>query len=163
MSKCSICDKKIDSAEPGILAMGAYGTPKYLCEECSRDIEEITVGREFDSIAAAMDRVGKKMANANPDKATFNTVNSIMESSAARAKLIKEGDYDFSLDEREEESEGFDEIPEELMETEEDRALDREDEEKMKKFDKFYNWVLIGALIGVVGFVIWRILDLFVF
>ena len=164
MSKCSLCTKVIASEEPKILSMGAYGTPKYICDECSADIEEVSYGKEFEKIAAAMDRVGKKMADANPDKITYNTVNSIMESAAERAKLIKEGKYDFSLDECEEETEeGFDEVPEELLETEEDRELDRVEEEKLKKFDKFYNWVLTGAIIGFVGFLIWRILDMFVF
>lgn len=163
MKRCTVCDREITAEEPKILAMGAYGTPKYLCDHCSEDIETITLGRDFDNIAEAMDRLGKKMADANPDKSTFNTVNSIMESSAKRAKLIKEGSYDFSLDEIEEDTEGFDEVPEELQETEEDRELDREDEEKLKQFDKFYNWILTGAIIGAVGFIIWRILDAFVF
>ncbi len=164
MSKCTICNSVITAEEPKILSMGAYGTPKYLCDVCAEDIEEITLGREFDKIAAAMERVGGKLAETNPEKSTFNTVNSIMESAAERAKLIKEGNYDFALDELAEETEeGFDEIPEELQETEEDRELDRQDEEKLKKFDKVYNWILTGAIIGVVGFLIWRILDAFVF
>lgn len=165
MKQCTICNKVIMTEEPQILAMGAYGTPKYLCDECSGDLEEATLGREPEKIAAAMERIGTRLANTNPNKSTFLTVNEVMEKAAARAKLIKEGKYDFSLDEEadEDDEEGFDEVPEELMETEEDRELDRADEEKLRKFDKFYNWVLVGVLIGFAGFLIWRILDAFVF
>ena len=73
---------------------------------------------------------------------------------------IKDGEYDFALDEAEEE-EGFDEIPEELLESEEDIALDKADEEKMKKFDKVYNYVLIGAIIALVGIVIYKLINAF--
>ena len=163
--KCTICAKEFTAAEPKILAMGAYGTPKYVCDGCSLDLDEATIGRDPEKIAAAMDRIGKRLADTNPDKSTFMAVNGVMREASERAKLIKEGKYDFSLDEAAEETdeEGFDEVPEELMETEEDRELDRADEEKLRKFDKFYNWILAGVLIGFAGFLIWRILDAFVF
>ena len=92
------------------------------------------------------------------------TVNSVMKAAAERANLIKEGKYDFSLDEEpDEEEEGFDEIPEELLETEEDKELDRQDEEKLKKFDKVYNVIIAVALAATAGIIIWRILDTFLF
>ena len=165
MSKCTVCNKEFNSEEPKILAMGAYGTPKYVCDECAEDLDEATLGRDPEKIAAAMDRIGNRLANTNPDRSTFNTVNSVMKEAAERAKLIKEGKYDFSLDEAVEDvdEEGFEEIPEELQETEEDRELDRADEEKLRKFDKFFN-VFLGVAIAVTaGFIIWRILDAFVF
>lgn len=164
MSKCSICQRAIAEEEPKILSMGAYGTPRYICDECSADIDEVTLGRDYEKIAATMDKIGKLLADSNPDKGTFNTVNSIMKDAAERAKKIKDGTYDFSLDEEDcdtGDDEGFDEIPEELLETEEDRELDRRDEEKSRKFDKFYNWVLTGVIIGAAGFIIWKIIDAF--
>ena len=164
MSKCAICNAIIEAEEPKILSMGAYGTPRYMCDECAVDIDEVTLGRDYDRIAEAMERVGKKLAETNPDKGTFNTVNVIMQSSAERAKLIKDGSYDFSLDECEESTEdGFEEIPEELLETEEDRELDREEEKKIEKFNKVFNVVLTGAIIALAGLIIWRVLDMFVF
>ena len=161
--KCSICNREFTSEFPKILAMGAYGNPKYMCDECGADFETATLGRDVDEIAAAMDRIGAKMANTNPDRFTFNTVNGVMADAGERAKLIKEGNYDYALDVAEEdEGDGFEEIPDELKETDEDRALDEADEEKAKKFDKIYNWIVIGAVIGFVGFFIWKILDTFV-
>ena len=163
MCNCSICNKEILTEEPKILVMGAYGMPKYLCDECSRDIDEVTLGKDYETIAAAMDRVGEKLSCSNPDNTTFMTVNSIMEESAERAKLIKEGKYDFALDEEEADEEGFDEIPEELKETEEDRALDEADAEREKKFDTIYNILVAVLSVAFVVFLVWRILDVFVF
>jgi hypothetical protein len=70
---------------------------------------------------------------------------------------IKEGTYDFSADEKMKELEeeaSFDEIPEELQETEEDRELDKRDAEKQKKFDEIMNWVSLIAIGGTVIYVI---------
>ncbi len=161
MKQCAICDRNIECEEPNILTMGAYGKPKYLCEDCSSDIETATLERDYEKIAAAMDRLGEKMANFDPDSITYRTVSAIMESAAERAKQIKGGTYDFSLDETEDE--GFDEIPEELLETEEDRELDERDEKRQKTFDSVFNWVSLGLIIAAVIFVIYRVLDTYVF
>ena len=53
--------------------------------------------------------------------------------------------------------EGFDEIPEELLETEEDIEKDKADEEKMKKFDKVYNILLIIFGVLFVALLIYNI------
>ena len=100
MKQCTICNKVIMTEEPQILAMGAYGTAKYLCDECSGDLEEATLGRDPEKIAAAMERIGTRLANTNPNKSTFLTVNEVMEKAAARAKLIKEGKYDLRMTKR---------------------------------------------------------------
>jgi len=162
MKSCCICQAPITVEEPPILIMSAYGEPRCLCEDCSAELDTVTLGKELDAIAAAMDGIGKKMSESDPDKLTFNTVNKIMQKGAERAKAIREGSYDFALDgEAEENGEGFDEIPEELAETEEDKELDRRDEEKAKKINQFLDWVTVGALIGAVGFFIWKLVERF--
>ena len=165
MRKCTICHKEITAEDAPILVMGAYGIPKVLCDECSRDLDTVTGGKEYDGISEAMNRLGERMSESSPDAQTLCVVNSILEDAAERAKQIRDGSYDFSLDEEEGENDAnaFDEIPEELAETEEDREKDRIDEERNKKFDKYFNWVTIGALIGVALFVIWKILDAYLF
>ena len=72
-----------------------------------------------------------------------------------RAKLIKEGSYDFALDDQESEEDVLEEIPEELRETEEDRELDRKEAEALKKFDKVTNWLWLGILVGVIGAIVY--------
>ena len=165
MKKCTICNKEITSEDAPILVMGAYGNPKLLCDDCSADLDTVTEATDYSDIAEAMDRLGKRMTDNAPDPQTLNTVNDILSEAALRAKEIRDGSYDFSRDAEEasEDTESFDEIPEELCETEEDKEKDRLDEEKQKQFDKIFNWIALGALIGVVIFVIWQILDAYVF
>ena len=161
--KCCICDGVITRDDAPVLTMGAVGTPKLLCDECAELLDTATLGREVEEIESAMDRLGKKMGESNPDRATFNIVSGLMAKAAGRGKAIKLGKYDCSMDEQDDESDDgeFDEIPEELLETEEDRALDQKDEENMEKFNKVYNVILAAAIIGFVGVLAWRLIERF--
>ena len=80
-----------------------------------------------------------------------------MVDASERAKAIKDGSYDFALDEQADEDE-MDEIPEDMLESEEDVEKDKQDEEKLKKFDKVYNIILI--VLGVVTLLVigWNVL-----
>lgn len=142
--KCVLCEAVITDENPAILTVGAYGTPKCMCGDCQRLLDTATLGREYDKIAEAMEILGKKMAEATPDKQSFEVVSGLLSNAAERAKKIKAGEYDFSLDEEESEDE-LDEIPEELQETEEDREKDKRDEERERKFDKIFNYITIGV------------------
>ncbi len=158
MSKCALCDSSAISENAPVLVMGAYGNPKYLCDECNADLECATLGRDFEEIGSAMERIGRKMASASPDKQTLATVGEILKGSAERAKKIKSGEYDFSLDEAVEEDTDTeeDEIPEELLESDEDKELDKRDEERAKKFDKIFNVVAIAVFVAVIGFFVYK-------
>ena len=162
MTKCCVCKREIENEDAPLLAMGAVGNPKLLCDECAGLLDEATTGRDIETVEAGIGEIGRRMSDSNPDGVTFNIVSSLMAKAAARAKSIKLGEYDFSLDEQEssEESE-LEEIPEEWLETEEDRELDRKDEEKMEKFDKVYNGLIIGAGIAFAGILIWKIVERF--
>ena len=154
---CAICLETVERDDIPILTMGAYGTPKYLCEDCAALMETATSSREVDDIVSAMDKLTKKLSDKNiDDRFTVETVTAMFEDAARRASAIKEGTYDFALDEVED-GESFDEIPEELAETEEDRALDEKERAEAKRLDGFMNWVWLGALVGALGFIIWRI------
>lgn len=158
---CSTCLTRITNDDAPVLIMGAYGTPKLLCDECAALVETITLGRDYDEITSAMQTLTERMSAANiDDRFTVNTVTKILSDSAVRAQKIKEGTYDFALDE-EVEDESFDEIPEELKETEEDRLLDEKEAEENAKFDKLMNktWIIVGAVAA--GYIIWRIVEAF--
>ena len=150
---CSICLSPITNEEAPVLTMGAYGTPKLLCDECAAEIENMTRGTDYDSIVASMDEISHRMSESNvDDRVTMTAVTDMLVDSAKRAQAIREGTYDFSLDEIEEEDY---EIPEDMKETEEDRLLDEKERESSERLDKFMNWVWLGVLIGVVGFLVW--------
>ena len=160
MAKCCMCDSNIERDDAPVLSMGGAGYARVLCDRCSGLLDTATLGTDYDEIKGAIAEIGEIMADNDPDQVTFAMVSGLVYNASERAKAIKDGSSDFSLD-NEENDEGFDEIPEELRESEEDIQKDKEEEEKLKKFDKFYNYVLIGAGIGAALFIIWKIIDTF--
>lgn len=160
MARCTICDRATREEDPPILAFGVYGNHKVLCDECAADIEEASSSHDLDRIADAMERISKKMGASDPDGHTISTVSGIMASAAARAKLIKEGNYDFSLDEREDNAA---DLPPELLETEEDREEDEREKVKNEKFDKVYNIVATVLFAALGGYLVYKLIDIFFF
>ena len=157
---CCTCLSRIENDDAPVLTMGAYGTPKLLCDDCAALVETITYGRDYDEIAEAMSTLTDVITKSNADdRKVVATVTEILENGAKRAQKIKEGTYDFALDEVDE---GFEEIPEELQETEEDRLLDEKEAESNARMDKFINWMWIGvgALAG--AFLIWKVIELLI-
>ena len=166
--RCAICHAKIESEDAPIIAMGGYGVPRYLCDECATDIECATEGTEYEKIDAAMDRVSEKLVKADADDALLlTTLTKLLGEAAERAEKIKDGTYNKDLedgevtkelvDEDEEALTPLEEIPEELLEAEEDRLKDEEEAEFEKKVNKVLDWVWLVVLIGAVGFMIWWI------
>ena len=158
MSNCCICERNVEREDAPILAMGGAGYARVLCEECDRELQVATRGHDVDEIKAAINSLSTKMANGEPDAVTYRMMNEILVTATQRAMEIKDGTYDFARDD-EEDNEGFDEIPEELLESEEDVELDKKDEEKAKKFDKVYSIILTISLIALGGMIVWRIIQ----
>ncbi len=158
---CCICKKTVDSETAPILTVGGFGNAKYLCDECVAELDSATTAREFDAVKAAMDSIGEKMAKNNiEDELVITTVGEVFISAKRRAKAIKEGSYDFSLDEADGTTverggdEEFD-IPEELREIEEDKELDAQEEKKNAFFDKIFNWISLAIILGGLGAVVY--------
>lgn len=160
MANCCICERNVEREDAPILAMGGAGYARVLCEECDSELQVATRGHEVEEIKKAINSLSSKLANGEPDGVTYRMMNEILTVSTQRAMEIKDGTYDFSRDD-EEDNEGFDEIPEELLESEEDVLEDKKDEEKMKKFDKVYNIILTISLIALGGMIVWRIIQSF--
>ena len=161
---CSICKRPVDSEAAAILSVGGFGTPRYMCAECEADIEEMTRSRDVEAINLAIARIGKKMSESETDdRVTLRTIEDVMKSSAERKEKIKEGTYDFDEEEELDEASEDDGVPPELRESEEDIENERIKAEKYKKIDAITNWVLIAALVGALGFMIYRILTTWFF
>ena len=157
---CCTCLRRIENEDAPVLTMGGYGNPKLLCDDCAALVETLTRGTDYDEITDAMKALTERMSSSNvDDRYTVETMTALLADSAERAQKIKEGTYDFALDEVEEE--GFDEIPEELRETEEDRLLDEKDAAEAAKFDKFMNWLWIGAGIAAGLLLVWKLINAF--
>lgn len=146
---CCLCGKDIDKSTADVLTMGSYGNPRYLCDECAKAIDEATTSKDLTEIKAAIAKLGDLLPHAaERDGAVFKTMNPLLSGAVKRAEKIEAGTYDFALDDATD-AESFDEIPEELLETEEDRELDERDERAQKKFDKILNIVTTSVIFGV--------------
>ena len=155
--RCSICTVAVDGENAAILAMGGFGNPRYMCEGCALDFDELTLERDPDVITEAKSRIAKKMTDAALDDAlTLRTIEGIMAKAEERLAGIKEGTYDFTDEDAAAACAEDEGVPEELRETEEDRELERQREKKYEKIDKITNWICIGAIIAFVGFVVYR-------
>lgn len=168
---CAICLAKLEREDAPIIAMGGYGVPRYLCDECAEDVERATEGIDFADIDAAMDRISEKLVKSNvDDPLLLSTLTILLGKAAERAEKIKDGTYNPDLEEDgstkvaegeedeqadDEDADAFDEIPEELLETEEDRLQDEADAAFESKVNKVLDWVWLAILVGAVAFMIW--------
>ena len=158
-TNCSLCLSAVDVETAEILTMGAYGTPKLLCNDCTRLMHKVTRADNYPEVKEAIEELGNKISVANiDDRRVLDTVSEIFKESLVRAEKIKAGTYDFELD-KVESTDTIDEIPEELLETEEDKALDEKEAKVIKKWDKIMNYVSLGVLLAVVGFLLYYFLS----
>ena len=122
---CCICQFPIDKDDAPVIAMSGYGNPKCACSSCEAIIETATTSHDPDEIAEACKELGEALTRGNTgDEQIIDSVNEIIRTANERGSAIRDGSYDFSLDE--EGGEEFD-IPEELLESEEDKAKDEHD------------------------------------
>ena len=150
--KCCICQAEVDSKIASILTMSGYGNPRYLCADCEALVDTATLGDDYEKIMEAMDRLGKTLAdNDKGDTSVFDALTDIFAAAGERAEKIREGSYDFSLDSVNDD-EGFDEIPEELQETEEDKIKDKRDEKINRVLDKVTSWICGIAMVATLGY-----------
>ena len=124
--------------------MGGYGNPKCACESCEALIDTATTSRDPEKISEACKSLGEALTAGNTgDEQIIDTVNDIIRSASERGAAIKEGTYDFALDEADAEDE-FD-ITDDLKESEEDRKKDERDEKVAKIIDTALSWAC-GAI-----------------
>lgn len=155
MRICSICHAEVKEEMPAVLTVSGYGKPRYLCAACAERFDTVTLGREPQRIAEAMARISSDLAAVGAeDETTCEAVCEILDAARERAERITAGTYDFSEDESGAED---GELPEELLETEEDKALDRAEEEKNKRFDRILNWAWLVIGIGIIALIVYWI------
>ena len=154
MKKCSLCTKRLEKEEPEILTVGSYGVARYLCDDCAALLDKMMLSTDVSEIKEGYDAVVEKMLDGPLiDESANETLQNMLVSAKERAEAIKNGTYDFSLDTPTDE---MDEITEELLESEEDRDLDRKRDERAEKLDKVLNVFIIAAIVATAIFVITR-------
>ena len=155
--KCTMCRSTFDSKDASILTMSGFGNARYICPECARLLDTATLDRDYENIKSAMDTLSERMEIDVTDTSAVDAITEILGDAAERAEMIKNSTYDFSLD-GEGGGESFDEIPEELLESEEDKALDEKEAKRNKILDKITSWVCGAVLAGSLLYVIIRML-----
>lgn len=154
---CSVCHMGFDGEDAAVLAFGGYGTPRYLCDFCAKDFDAAMTEREVEGIDGAIDRISKKMTNAGiDDEIVLKSVDEIMKAARERREKIRAGEYDFSEDESV--SEG-DEIPAELLESEEDAEAEKQESKKDKLYDKITNIVCAALSVAALVFIVYQIIN----
>lgn len=149
---CCICKRPLENPEAPVLTMGAYGSPKCVCDNCSEIIETATSSHEYEEITSACRELGDALTKGDTgDMGVIQAVNDILSSAKERADAIKEGTYDFSLDSINEDT--F-EITEDLEETEEDKAKDEKEAKTIKVIDTVVSWTCGAALVAALVFFI---------
>lgn len=163
---CSVCNAKIDTEKAAILTMGGFGNPRYICEECEKELDILTKGKTHEDIKNAAEKLsGKICANNIEDSLVMETIDSIFAEAKIRAEQIKNGEYDFENDNIDCTDGASDDIPEELLESEEDKQLDRiesemaqENEKRMKIVDLIFGIVFGSA---VLAYIVYLFVDRF--
>ena len=156
MHYCSICKCDFESETPSVLTMGRSMTPRYMCPECEGLMDEAITSREVEKAREAIAKLGEILAASDSDDApVILEVTSHLEGAKKRANAIEAGTYDFALDENT--GEEF-ELTEDLLETEEDRELDRQEEVAEERMNKVLNWAWVGVGIAVVAYFVFMII-----
>lgn len=162
---CSLCYGAAPE-DAAILTVGRLGNPRYLCEECDALLEKVTGGQRYEEIKEAWDALSEKIAEAaNEDQVVEEALAEVFTNAKERADKIKEGTYDFSLDEEETSDEvetdseglafGLDDPEVEL--TEEQKAEQARKEKLEKQINTISNWVCGGIFVGVLLVLLWYI------
>ena len=100
--KCAICLEYMTEEDPSIIGMSGYGTPVCACERCIDMLDKALNSTDYDEIVSNMDAVYEIMKKKNNDHPlVVDIVSEMLNRAAKRAGAIKEGTYDFSLDEEE--------------------------------------------------------------
>ena len=60
MDICSICGKAIEREDAPVLTISGYGNPRYLCDECSAEMDLAMSSRDPEEIEATVKVLGDK-------------------------------------------------------------------------------------------------------
>lgn len=152
---CVICKRVIETEDPAILTMGAYGSPKYICSECEGNIDTITESNDTESVRNACRELGDALTRGDTgDGTVIEAVNTLIAEASERCAKMDEGTYEEPEETPEEEFE----LTEDLLESEEDRLLDEEEAKQEKLMNTITSWVSGIIIVAAMAFFIYRML-----
>ena len=159
---CCICKAQIESENPAVLTVSSLGNPRYLCDSCDADFSSALTAKEYSEIKDAVSSIGGKMeASGVEDELVIEEAGVIIERATARAEAIRDGSYDFSLDEESSEDSPLEEaelLVEEAEESEEEREKRLQKERYAKIFDTATTWTIGIAIVAAIGYLIYKLI-----
>ena len=157
MAICAICGKEVAESEAPILYMTGAGVPRLLCDDHASLIDTATESRDPAEIRAAISKLGDDLLGGETDDMNvIELINGIIKAAAEKADLIERGEYDFSLEESEDDGEEEFDITPDMMETEEDKAKTEKEEKVNKIVDDILTWVMGLAIVAAVAFFVFK-------
>lgn len=155
---CAVCQSAFESEDPDVLFFTEAGSARYICPHCKELYETATLSREPDAIDTALSDIYKHTDRLT-DVSTLEFLAASLGDAKERLSSIREGSYDFSLDDDGEEI--VEEIPEEYRPDEAEEKAAEEKRKKLTPFDYAIDILWIAAGVAAVGYLIYMIINLF--
>lgn len=152
--KCCICQQTVEREDAPVLTYGAYGHARVLCDRCDACLTALTRGRESVKIREALEELSTlRPLMDERDMAATGELTRLIDGAAERLYAIEAGDYDFAAEEAEDGE--VEDIPEELLETEEEREAEARREERERKNDRVFSYVWGAVMVAAIAAIVY--------
>lgn len=157
---CSVCQQQFESEAPDVLTFTKKGAAKLICPHCKEIYETASFSRDPDEAATAIKEL-REITAQNHDAIVLDLFAETFPEMEARVTAIRDGSYDFSLDELSDEDDG---IPEEYKQDPEEAAEEArlaEEAKRITPIDRIITalWIVVGIVATIsLGLTIYRVL-----
>ncbi len=161
MSYCSLCDMQSEDTE--LFFITKRGSPRHICKNCAALYETATRDKDPDKAEEALNAL-YTLAGKLRDLSVLEMLSDTLSEAKTRIEAIRNGSYDFALDEEEELEDTLTEIPEELRQDPEEAEAEAAAEEATKEpsvGDHILNWLWVALGIVAAGVIIFNVIMLF--
>lgn len=157
---CSVCQQHFESEAPDVLTFTKKGAAKLICPHCKEIYETASFARDPAEAEAAIKEL-RSITAQNHDATVLDLLAEAFPEMESRVAAIRDGSYDFSLDEF---SDVDDAIPEEYKQDPEEAAEEErlaEEAKRITPIDRVITalWIVVGIVATIsLGFTIYRVL-----
>lgn len=152
--KCCICQQEVAREDAPVLTYGGYGHPRVLCDRCDACLTSLTRGREPATVRTAMEELSAlRPLMDERDMAATRELTLLVDGAAERLRAIEAGEYDFAAEEAEDGA--VEDVPEELLETEEEREAEEQREERERKNDRIFSYVWSVVMVAAIAAIVY--------
>lgn len=167
MNRCSFCLRTIEGDDAPILTISGFGKPRLLCPHCDKLVGTICDSTDKVEVSEAIEKIGESLTLANvDDKAVFDTLKAMIDEARVRIEegvlpitdapdeqgdaVAEDNEADTLVKNTEAAAEEIFDIPEELRESDEDRAKDEKEAKHSKVMDSVVGWAAAAILVATI-------------